>query len=50
MSMTFHEIQMEINKAESKLIRQRRNVEQTEKLIAGLKELQQRGEPKEGKK
>lgn len=44
--LTFHEIQMEINRAESKLIRQTRAVEQTQKLIAGLKELQERGEPK----
>jgi len=44
--LTFHDIQVEINRAESKLIRQRRSVEQTEKLIAGLKELQERGEPK----
>jgi len=44
--LTFHEIQMEINRAESKLIRQTRAVEQTQKLIAGLKELQERGETK----
>jgi len=44
--LTFHEIQMEINRAESKLIRQTRAVEQTQKLIQGLKELQERGEKK----
>jgi len=44
--LTFHEIQLEINRAESKLIRQTRAVEQTQKLIAGLKELQARGESK----
>lgn len=44
--LTFHEVQLEINRAESKLQRQERAVEQTRKLIAGLKELQQRGEAK----
>jgi len=44
--LTFHEIQQEINRAESKLIRQTRAVEQTQKLIEGLKSLQTRGESK----
>jgi len=44
--LTYHEIQLEINRSEAKLARQTRAVEQTEKLIAGLKELQERGEPK----
>lgn len=44
--LTFHEIQMEINRAEAKLARQTRAAEQTQKLIAGLKELQERGDKK----
>jgi len=44
--LTFHEIQMELNRAESKLQRQTRAVEQTNKLIEGLKQLQQQAEKK----
>jgi len=44
--MTFHEIQMEINRAEAKLVRQQHAVTQTTKLIDGLKQLQQLGEKK----
>lgn len=46
MSMTFHEIQAEINRLESKLTRQERAVEQTRKLMESLQSLQNAGEPK----
>jgi len=42
--LTYQEIQLEINRAESKLIRQTRALEQTKRLIEGLKQLQERGE------
>jgi len=44
--LTFHELQLEINRAQSKLQRQERAVEQTKKLIDGLNQLQQQGEKK----
>lgn len=47
--LTFHEIQAEINRSEAKLLRQERAVAQTRKLIEGLKQLQEAGEPKKGK-
>lgn len=46
MTMTFHEIQAEINRLETKLQRQRRVAEQTDKLIESLRQLQTAGEPK----
>jgi len=49
MNMTYHEIQLEINRLESKAERQQRSADQTRKLITSLKELQTAGE-KAGKK
>jgi len=40
MNMTFHEIQLEINRLEAKADRQERNAAQTRKLIESLKGLQ----------
>jgi len=43
-TMTFHEIQLEINRLEQKADRQERTAAQTRKLITSLKELQTQGE------
>jgi len=42
--MTFHEIQAEINRLEAKAERQERTAQNTRKLIASLRELQQNGD------
>lgn len=49
MSMTFHEWQLEINRLEAKLERQKRSADQTAKLIESLKALQFQGEQKKEK-
>lgn len=46
--LSFHEIQAEIGRQEAKLERQQKAVEQTAKLIAGLRELQEQGSKKKG--
>jgi len=50
MSMTYHEYQLEINRLEAKLERQRKSAESTSRLIESLKQLQAAGEPKAAKR
>lgn len=45
-NMTYHELQLEINRQESKRDRQARSLAQTEKLIESLKALQASGDTK----
>jgi len=48
--MTYHEYQLEINRLEAKLDRQRKSADQTAKLIESLKQLQTAGESKPAKR
>lgn len=44
--LTFHELQLEINRLEAKEKRQEATLARTRKLIHSLKQLQRKGEPK----